>query len=278
MSLSLKSPRWVLTIALLATCLVPAARAADGGDAIPVGFEVMYDVQYSGARIAETTFSLRPQRGSAMFELRSVTEPRGLAALIRYGDVVEESHFRVASSRAIPVDYRFTDGTRKGKRNSSIFFDWSESSAQSTYKGEDASLALAGGEVDRLMLQWQIMHDLAHDQLPQSYRVIDRNGLKEYAISAQGEELLSTSAGTFRTLKLRRQRAGSSRATLIWAAIEHGYLPVKMIQMVDEKPNVVLQVSDIRWGGGDVPQERPSPAPDEDTEALPEEISAKKPR
>ncbi|MEO1576306.1 MAG: DUF3108 domain-containing protein [Pseudomonadota bacterium] len=256
MRLTMMPPKTLLVAALLASVWMAASQAAIGGDAIPVGFEVMYDVQYSGARIAETTFSLRPQRDSAMFELRSVTEPRGLAALIRYGDVVEESHFRVVASEAIPVDYRFADGTRKGKRNSSIFFDWSEGSAQSTYKNEDASLDLAGGEVDRLMLQWQIMRDLAHDQLPESYRVIDRNGLKEYAITRQGEELLSTSAGTFRTLKLRRQRAGSSRATLIWAAVEHGYLPVKMIQMVDEKPNVVLQVSAIRWGGG-TPADKP---------------------
>ncbi len=233
----------------LTTLPMAAAWSATAADATPVGFEARYDVQYSGARIAETTFSLRPQTDSGLYELRSVTEPRGLAALIRYGDVVEESHFRIGASRAVPVDYRFADGSRKGKRNSSIFFDWSEDTAQSSYKGEDVSIALTGTEVDRLLLQWQIMHDLARQQLPDSYRVIDRNGIKDYEMTRQDEELLSTSAGTFQTVKLRRQRAGSSRATIIWAAVENGYLPVKMIQMVDEKPNIVLQITDMQWGG-----------------------------
>ena len=262
MRIMIRRFRLFATLALLFNgAALTVASQAD--EATPVGFEVRYDVQYSGARIAETTFSLRPQEDSAMYELRSVTKPRGLAALIRYGDVVEESHFRVINNRAVPVDYRFVDGTRKGKRNSSIFFDWSEASAHTTYKGVDATLTLTGGEVDRLMLQWQMMHDLAHDQLPEAYRVIDRNGVKEYAISDQGEELLSTSAGTFRTRKFLRQRAGSSRATLVWAALEHGFLPVKMIQLVDDKPNIVLQLRNVEWGAAPTP----GTAPDDDQTA-----------
>ncbi|MEM6640113.1 MAG: DUF3108 domain-containing protein [Pseudomonadota bacterium] len=227
-------------------CAVAEAQLPESG---PPTFEVRYDVQYSGARIAETTFSLRQQSQSGMYELRSVTEPRGLAALIRYGDVVEESHFRILDEAPLPVDYRFLDGTRKGKRNSSIYFDWTEGSAQSTYKGRDASIALDGGEIDRLMLQWQTLHDLANGQRPDRYTVIDRNGRKIYELTHEGDELLSTAAGTFQTMRLKRQRDGSSRATLIWAAVDRGYLPVKMIQTVDDKPNIVLQVTQIRWDG-----------------------------
>lgn len=215
-------------------------------DKAPQPFTVRYDVQYSGARVAETTFTLRRVPDSDMYELRLVTEPRGLAALIRYGDVVEESHFRLNELPQVrPVDYRFNDGTRKGKRNSSIFFDWAEASAQSTYKGVDATHTLIGSETDRLLLQWQLARDLQHDDLKDAYRLIERNEVKEYKIDVLGEELLATKAGQMQTIKLRRQRTGSSRATLVWAAVEHDFLPVKMVQLIDERPNVVVQATKL---------------------------------
>ena len=178
--------------------------------------------------------------------MRSVTKPRGLAALIRYGDVVEVSHFKEQATRLATVDYRFNDGTRKGKRNSTIFFDWAERSAQSTYKALEATHTLIGNETDRLLLQLQVMSDMTRDDLANAYRIIDRNEIKQYDFAVLGDEVLSTQAGQFDTVKLRRQRPGSSRATLIWAAREHGYVPVKMIQTVDEKPNVVLSITSLR--------------------------------
>jgi hypothetical protein len=230
-------------------------------DDTPQPFTVRYDVQYSGARVAETTFTLRRAPDSDMYELRLVAEPRGLAALIRYGDVVEESHFRLSDERQIrPVDYRFNDGTRKGKRNSSIFFDWAEATAQSTYKGVDATHALIGSETDRLLLQWQLARDLQHDQLKDAYRLIERNAIKEYTIEVVGDELLSTKVGQMRTVKLRRQRTGSSRATLVWAAVEHNFLPVKMVQLIDERPNVVLLATELDVQG-------PNATTDQDTDA-----------
>ncbi|MFK7887812.1 MAG: DUF3108 domain-containing protein [Gammaproteobacteria bacterium] len=232
--------RLSLLFCLAATCATAAA------DNHPQPFTVRYDVQYSGARVAETTFTLRPTPDSDMYELRSITEPRGLAALIRYGDVVEESHFRLLDDHVRPVDYRFNDGTRKGKRNGSIFFDWVDATAQSTYKGSDATHALMGGETDRLLLQWQLARDLKNESLNSAYRLIERNEIKEYKVTVLGEEVLITEAGQLRAIKLRRQRTGSSRATLIWAAVEHGYLPVKMVQLIDERPNVVLQVTELK--------------------------------
>lgn len=230
---------WVAT-ALLSVCTQVSAAGT-----MPADFSARYDVQYSGANVAETTLTLTHQTDSALHELRSVSEPRGLAALIRYGDVVEVSHFRTRDQQLIPVDYRFDDGTRKGKRNSSIFFDWDDTSAQSTYKGKDANFTLVGTELDRLLLQLRMMIDLRDEKLATAYSVIDRNEVKQYNFDIDSSEVITVPAGQFSTVKIRRQRPGSSRATIIWAAVEHDYVPVRMVQTIDDRPNVVLSLTEL---------------------------------
>jgi len=236
---------------VIAALLLAISAPAHG--ALPQPFSVVYDVKYSGATVAQTTFSLATQTDSGLYQLRTVTEPRGLAALIRYGDVVEVSRFKVDGARFVPIDYRFNDGTRKGKRNSTIFFDWANASAQSTYKNTDANHTLIGNESDRMLLQLQIMADMQAAQPASAYRIIDRNEIKQYDVETLGEEVLSTPAGQFQTVKLRRQRPGSSRATLIWASIDHHFVPVKMVQTIDERPNVVLTATSLAFGAEAAP-------------------------
>lgn len=236
----------IVVVLLQATC--PTASGS-----LPPPFTAVYEVKYSGATIAETTFSMDMPGGSDLYELRSVTEPRGLAALIRYGDVVEVSRFKINGDRFVPIDYRFNDGTRKGKRNSTIFFDWPHSSAQSSYKNTDANHTLIGNELDRMLLQLQVMADMQAGKAVKAYRIIDRNEIKQYNFEILGQEVLSTSSGQFKTVRLRRQRPGSRRATLIWASVDHHYVPVKMIQTIDERPNVVLTVTSLTFGDGTSP-------------------------
>ena len=266
--------RALALVTLIATLPIAATAAAHG--ALPEPFTVVYDVQYSRATVAETTFSLETPNEAGLHRLSSVTEPRGLAALIRYGDVVEVSQFQIDGMRLVPIDYRFNDGTRKGKRNSSIYFDWPHASAQSMYKGVDANHTLIGNESDRMLLQLQVMADMEADQLAEAYRIIDRNEIKQYNFVTLGEEVLSTPAGQFKTTKLRRQRPGSSRETLIWASNEHHFVPIKMIQTIDERPNVVLTATSLSFAAAAEPEaeEEPAEEPEEETEQEPNEEPA----
>lgn len=230
-----------MTALRLAACLTLLAGAAAAAAAYePPSFVARYDVHHSGAKVAETTLSVHEDDEAGIWEIRSVTEPRGLAALIRFGDVVEVSRFVVDGDTLVPRAYRFDDGTRKGRRNSAIEFDWAIGSALSRYKGVDAALPIDGGEMDRLLLQLAVMRDLARERLPASYALIDRNERKRYEFTLIGRERIKTPAGRFDTVKVRRQRPGSTRATIVWASRDHDFLPVKMVQLKDDRPNAVL--------------------------------------
>lgn len=245
-----------MTMLRLLSAVVCTGLAISAAAFEPPSFFARYEVQHSGAKIAETTLSIALDPQSGDYVMRSIAEPRGLAALIRYGDVLEVSHFRATDTALVPLHYRFDDGTRKGRRNSTLKFDWDNNVALSFYKDSDVILPLAGTETDRLLVQLAVMRDLQREQLAPAYRVIDRNAVKVYQYSVIGEEVLITPAGNFDTVRVRRQRPDSSRATLIWAAREHSYLPVKMVQLKDERPNVVLTLTSLNYLAGTPPQPR----------------------
>ena len=230
--------------ALLLTVLAAWASIAGARDLRP--FTAIYEVHHSGARVGETTLSLSRSPDSAHWEFHSRTQPRGLAALIRRRDVVETSLFDVEGERLVPRSYFFDEGAGDGKRDSRIEFDWSAAKAQGRYGKEDKEIALSDGMLDRLLVQLAIMGDIAAGDLPQAYTIVDRNATKTYDFTLVGEEMLPTPAGQFDTVKVRRQRPGSSRATLIWAAVELDYLPVKMVQLKDDRPNTVLTLTDVQ--------------------------------
>lgn len=236
----MKPQKW-LALVLLATITTWSVAQEQ-----PRPFSATYEVHHSGARVGETTLSLSRSPDSRHWEFHSRTQPRGLAALIRRRDVVETSVFDIEDGHYLPRSYYFDEGSSKGQRNSRIDFDWTTGEAASEYKQRAATIELGAGMVDRLLIQLVIMRDIAAEALPTTYTVVDRNEVKIYELKVIGDEMLPTPAGQFDTVKVRRQRPGSSRATMIWAARDLNYLPVKMVQLKDDRPNAVLTVTDVQ--------------------------------
>ena len=254
-----------LIVWLVSACCMAFAVAGDR----PTPFIAVYDVHHSGARVAESTVMLtRINRDS--YSLSSTTHPRGFAALLRKAPVIEYSRFEFTEYNEIHgIDYEFDDGSRSGKRNRSIHFDWDTSKAVSNYKDEIHVLKLDQLVGDRLAMQALLMRDLGEGALRDSYQLVDRDAIKTYIYTPLGEELLDTPAGRFNTLKIKQQRDGSSRSYHIWLAREHDFATVKMIQFKNDKPRTVLTATRIQSGVADT-LDYGSPLP-----ATPEEVVKK---
>ncbi len=234
-------------------CLLLAALGMSwtyAGDR-PTPFIAVYDVHHSGARVAEATVMLtRINRDS--YSLSSTTHPRGFAALLRKAPVIEYSRFEFTEHNEMHgIEYEFDDGSRSGKRNRSIRFDWATGKAVSNYQDELHEIELDRPLGDRLAMQALLMRDLGENSLRSSYQLIDRDTIKIYRFTELGEELLDTPAGRFHTLKLKQQREGSSRSYHIWLAREHDYATVKMTQFKNDKPRTVLTATRIQSGVAD---------------------------
>lgn len=234
-----------LTQSFLAILVLVITNSAVNADDFPQPFTAVYDVHHSGARVGETTVILEAQE-DGVWSMSSNTRPRGLAAFVRSGNVVEKSLFRWnENSQLEGLSYDFKDGSRKGKRNSWVYFNWNDAKASSHYKKEDAELELNAPIGDRLSLQALLMRDLTRGELKPHYDVINKNQLKTYGFEELDSEVIDTRAGRFNTLKVHQQRAGSSRSSILWLAIDHGFAPVKLIQYKDGKARTALTLKKL---------------------------------
>jgi hypothetical protein len=111
-----------------------------------------------------------------------------------------------------------------------LVFDWS---AQTVSDKDHPStpLALPFGAQDKLSAQLQIRLDLMAskgDIQQRSYPVVDSTKLKTYHIEKLGEEVISTPAGDFQTVKIKQYRKGKDKYNIIWLAQDMEYLIVRL--------------------------------------------------
>lgn len=217
---------WRNSAAGIAALLVSAVHAAALDP-----FTARYDVEVSGLSGVLTSTLSRQDDGRYVFENR--TRAHGLARMLRPRDAVDRSEFTVSANELRPLRYLSEDGSRRNKRGSTVEFDWTGARADSQYKGESREIELDAALLDRQLMQIAMMRDLAAGQRSGSYKVIDRNQVKQYDIEVVGTETLTVPAGAYDTVIIERRRPGSSRSTRLWCAADLDYLPVRMQQFKD---------------------------------------------
>ena len=203
------------------------------------GFHAEYEASYIGFS-AEATVDLRPTENPGEYVYELVTQARGLARLVRSGTARETSHFLFNEAGFTPIRYQLDDGTKKVENDTDIKFDWDAGIAHSLYKEEPKEIEITAGMLDRMTADIVTIQTLRNGAVPTSYEITDRNSVRIYEFTFQGEETVSVPAGDFHAVKYRRQRPGSSRATIIWYAPEVDYLPVKIQQLKRGKNNILM--------------------------------------
>ena len=63
-----------------------------------------------------------------------------------------------------------------------------------------------------------------------------------------GEEIISTKAGDFKTLKIKVVRESASRVTFIWVAPDWQFLFVRLIQLKDDEEQFSIELTDAIVG------------------------------
>jgi hypothetical protein len=147
-----------------------------------------------------------------------------------------------------PLRYRADDGTSDTKRDISLEFDWSAGRARGTAEDKPVDVAIDPGVQDAMSIQLALLIDLLRGQKPQTYRLIDKDKIKEYVYTYQGEERLKTALGEVDTVIYTSQRAGSKRLTRTWYAPSLGYVAVRGEQVKDGKREWVMDIRTLDRG------------------------------
>lgn len=210
-------------------------------------YQATYRVEIKAGVKAKATAEIKLDYSDpdSAYQYRSVTRAKGFAKMLRSKPVVESSTFRLSQGELTPVRYEFQDGSKKNKRGDRADFDWRQGTVATRYKGEDKSLSLSAGVVDRNLLPIDMMLRCPAIQGTSKKKVVSRGQIRDYELSVLGKETLKTKIGTLQTIKIKQQRVGSSRSTISWLSPEHNCIVVQVHQFKEDKKIGSLEIESL---------------------------------
>ena len=76
-------------------------------------------------------------------------------------------------------------------------------------------------------------------------QLIDKNSVREYEFSRDGEATIQTPLGDVRTVVFKSQKKYSPRITRFWCAPDRGYVPMQVQQKIDDDVQWTLQLQSL---------------------------------
>jgi len=236
---------------LLCTGLVPAPlrAAVDDTAAVSSGqaqaqaqalrpFEARYNFSWRGLNAGTARFTLR-QLSAQEWSYSSRTEPRGLFRLISAANATLQSRMSITPSGVQPLHFTALQGVSRAAGTDApttvIDFDWTRLRATGHVDEVSVDMALRVGVQDDLSVQVALMHALVSGSVPADISLFDKSGIRDYAYTKVGSEILHTPLGDVATDVYRSQRAGSPRSTRFWCAPALGYVPLRAEQRRDDE-------------------------------------------
>jgi len=201
-------------------------------------FTVAYSLSTHGVSFGTMTRHLSKQaNGDYIFESQS--RATGLAKLLVYGQITEQSRWTLAGDQVYSQSYSYVR-TGKTPKSITVRFDWSNGLILGSNGTETWRLDARSGLLDKLSYQLAIMSDLQAGKRLLEYAFVDEDEIKIYRFAAVGEEVLETPLGKLKTLKLERTNEKPNRSTTLWCASALRYLPVRLDKRKNGATNTAM--------------------------------------
>ncbi|MGI1678568.1 MAG: DUF3108 domain-containing protein [Cellvibrionaceae bacterium] len=144
----------------------------------------------------------------------------------------ETSEFTwVNDSRVQPELYTYTRTGLGRDRKAVLNFDWKQKKVVNDVENKPWTMTIPDSAFDKLSYQLQIQSDLINGKELKPYEIADGGRIKTYEFEITGEEKISTPAGDFKTIKVKRLHSNDKkRHTFFWLAPAWNYLMVKVEQ------------------------------------------------
>ncbi len=231
---------WVTSTILLALSLLSPPAAADA--LLPDSFDVVYRLSQAGITLAELKRKgQREQDGS--YTIRSVAEPRGLAAWILDGDTEESSRWTLRDGRVVPLHYVYRENAGHRRKRMHLEYDWQRGSVIDRDSGK--RWELPPDAQDQTSIQFAIMHRLHRGEREFHYSLLDGKRIRSRHYRVTERRILETRVGRVEVVGVREVKPEGKRYTLFWCAPRFGYLPVRVEQHKRGAPSLITVVERI---------------------------------
>lgn len=197
---------------------------------LPRRVDLVYDVSWNGMSVGKSTD--RFEHDGSRYTIVSDTRTVGLAAMLRKLNIHVESNGQIVKGLLQPLNYS-EDRTKKPRR--SARFDWARREVTLDSGSGPQVVALPEHPVfDRAAFAWSFAFS------PPAGRegrigMTDGRKLSTYRYTVVGKEKISTPAGEFETLHIRKiQEEGDMRGFEVWLATQKHYLPARIVFRDDD--------------------------------------------
>jgi Protein of unknown function (DUF3108) len=227
--------------ALLAALLLATSGAAAGDELQP--YTATYNGIWHGMTVAVSTLKLEQTGDSWTFSSRS--EARGIGKLASgVFPPLQVSVVRVTDQGVLPQSFKSSGGN--ADKSVELSYDWSRHRVTGVYESTKVDLPLTPQVQDDGSVQLDLMVELLAGRTPATVQLIDKNSVREYQFTRDGEATLRTTLGDVRTVVFKSQKKYSPRITRFWCAPDRGYVPMKVQQTKDDDVQWTLEIQSLK--------------------------------
>jgi len=229
-----------LTRVLVAVLLLSGARLAGADELKP--FEASYDWVWHGLTVAAS--SLKLEASGDTWTYSSKSEPRGIGRAFSERPR-QVSVVKLNGAAVEPQSYKADDGTTSTRRAIDLKYDWQAKRVTGVYEETKVDLPLTPEVQDDASIQLALMAALLAGHMPERFELIDKNSVREYHYSREGEATLKTPMGDIATVVYKAQKANSPRVTRFWCAPQRGYVPLKVEQTKGDEVQWTMHIQSL---------------------------------
>lgn len=203
---------------------------------LPLRIEASYDILKQDIKLAEVSELF--ERNEDRYRIVSVTKPVGLLALFQPETIVITSEGEIGETGLLPQHFTHRR-TRNTEKNSSADFDWSRNElALGSHDGLKL-LTLPPLTQDRLSMMYQFVMQPPRSRLEIQFSMTNGHKLEEYRYQLNPAQTASVPFGNLRSYYLYTQPQKTKWKSEIWLAVDHGFIPCKVVVTEDDGAQLV---------------------------------------
>src|SRR3984957_6677370 len=236
-----------IVTAAAAPAQTPAAAQPPSGTPAPSGtdtaiapFFAHYLADWKNINVGTSELELKPDTEPGHYLYTWTTTARGIFRLYR-SEVTQKSWLSVNADHIRPNRYRGEDGSS----TVNLDFDWGAGRASGTSEGKAVDLTLEEGTQDVMSIQVEVMLDLKKGDLPKTFHIIDKDQIKEFIYTEEGNARIRTDLGELDTVIVSSQQTGNNRIMRMWFAPSLGFVPVQAERTRDGKLEFAMRIKSL---------------------------------
>ena len=221
-----------ILLALFCICLSFSLRA----EPLPLRIDASYDILKQDIKLAEVNETF--ERKDGRYRIVSVTKPVGLLALFQPETIVVTSEGEIGEQGLLPQHFTHRR-TRNAEKNSSADFDWERKELTLSNQNGIKLLALQPYAQDRLSMMYQFAIHPPRARLELQFNMTNGHKLEAYRYQLNPAQTVSVPFGDLRSYYLYTPPQKTKWKSEIWLAIDHGFVPCKVVVTEDDGSQLV---------------------------------------